>query len=69
MRAQKMDKDRQNLGIERGSPVLQAYSLPSEPPGKPQILDRVLLVGIKIGAATMENSMEDCQKSKRRVTL
>ena len=27
-------RDLPNPGIETGSPVLQAYSLPSEPPGK-----------------------------------
>ena len=27
--------DLPNLGIEPGSPTFQAYSLPSEPPGKP----------------------------------
>ena len=29
--------DLPNLGIERGSPTLQADSLPSEPPGKPNV--------------------------------
>ena len=28
--------DRPNLGVEPGSPALQADSLPSEPPGKPK---------------------------------
>ena len=30
-------------GIEPGSPALQADSLPSEPPGKPTILNVVVL--------------------------
>ena len=30
--------DLPNPGIEPGSPALQAYSLPSEPPGKPPVL-------------------------------
>ena len=32
-----------NPGIEPGSPVLQADSLPSEPPGKPQLTQGPIL--------------------------
>ena len=34
--------DLQNSGIKPGSPALQAYSLPSEPPGKPLTLIRAM---------------------------
>ena len=29
-------------GIEPGSPMLQADALPSEPPGKPHVLERLI---------------------------
>jgi len=34
--------DLRNPGIERRSPALQPDSLPSEPPGKPTLMDRKL---------------------------
>ena len=34
--------DLPNLGIEPGSPALQADTLPSEPPGKPHICEHKL---------------------------
>ena len=40
--------DLPNLGIEAGSPALQAVSLRSEPPGKPYLLhSRVLRLNVK----------------------
>ena len=35
--------DLPDLGVEPRSPTLQADSLPSEPPGKPHDIDKVLI--------------------------
>ena len=37
-----------NPEIEPRSPALQADSLPSEPPGKPQVLHKIKVIGAKI---------------------
>ena len=34
----------QGSGVDSGSPTLQTYSLPSEPPGKPLIFNRGLII-------------------------
>ena len=41
METQKTLNSQSSLGIEPGSPVLQADSLPAEPPGKPYFYDCV----------------------------
>ena len=40
--------DLPNPGIELGSPALQMDSLPSEPPGKPDLLYRPQISGVAV---------------------
>ena len=52
--------DLTNPGIKPRSPALQADSLPSEPPGKPQVLV------FNVTTRTFIRQRQECQSLKRR---